>query len=88
VFTIDGTPIENVEEFLYLGRILQNKDDDGPTVRRNLRRARNRWAQLRHLLTREGPTRELWRASTKPSSKQCYCMDQNRGYYQNDIGRI
>jgi hypothetical protein len=54
VFTIDGTPIENVEEFLYLGRILQNKDDDGPTVRRNLRRARNRWAQLRHLLTREG----------------------------------
>jgi hypothetical protein len=39
-FTVNGMPIEIVEEFEYLGRLVTKDDKDGPTVMRNLARAR------------------------------------------------
>jgi hypothetical protein len=44
-FTINGKPIEIVEEFEYLGRIVTKHDKDEPAaVMRNLARARAKWA--------------------------------------------
>jgi hypothetical protein len=33
VFTIGNTPIKKVDEFKYLGRMLEKNDNDGPAVR-------------------------------------------------------
>jgi hypothetical protein len=48
VFTaVQGVPIETVSEFKYLVRIVHDKDDDWPSVIRNLRRrARATWGRL------------------------------------------
>jgi hypothetical protein len=40
VFNVQGVPIEIVKKFKYLGRVVNNKDDDRPTVMENLRKAR------------------------------------------------
>jgi hypothetical protein len=42
-FTVNGCPIKNVNEFKYLGRILDSKDSDIPAVTQNLRKARQKW---------------------------------------------
>jgi hypothetical protein len=42
-FTVNGKPIEIVEEFEYLGRVVAKDDKDGPAVMRNLARARATW---------------------------------------------
>ena len=45
--------IEDVNNFKYLGRILEWSDDDWSAVRRNFRKARQVWSLLRKLLQRE-----------------------------------
>jgi hypothetical protein len=53
VFTVNGKPIEMVEEFEYLGRLVTKDDKDGPAVMRNLKRARAKWASMRRFLVRD-----------------------------------
>ena len=52
-FTVNGKPIEIVEEFEYLGRIVTKHDKDEPAVMRNLARARAKWASMRRFLVRD-----------------------------------
>jgi len=54
VFTIDGTPIESVGSFRYLGRAESHADSDWGALHTNLRMARHKWYKLSKLLTREG----------------------------------
>ena len=53
-FQVGGTPIERVKRFKYLGRILDERDDDGPAVLRQLERARAKWGRFAALLRKEG----------------------------------
>ena len=46
--------VEGVAKFRYLGRTLDQTDDDCPAVRRNIMRASSVWGRLRTLLLREG----------------------------------
>ena len=62
VFTVDGTPIKKVTEFKYLGRIVEDNDDDTPAIRRNLKRAKTQWGRFSRLLRREKVNR--WAMST------------------------
>ena len=54
VFDVQGVPIENVKEFKYLGRVVNNKDDDRPTVMENLRKARMKWGRISRILSTDG----------------------------------
>ncbi len=53
VFMINERPIKCVKEFKYLGRILDNKDDDRPAINRNLNRARGKWGSIGRILSKE-----------------------------------
>ena len=46
--------VEGVVNFKYLGRTLDQMDDDWPTVRQNIMRARFSWGRFGTLLQREG----------------------------------
>jgi hypothetical protein len=52
-FTVLGTPIERVKEFKYLGRILDESDDDWPALQSNLKKARAKWGRIGRILSRE-----------------------------------
>ena len=52
-FTINGDELEQVEVFKYLGRLLSNVDDDAPTVRAQLGKARRVWARVGNVLRGE-----------------------------------
>ena len=54
VFNVQGMPIENVTEFRYLGRVVNNRDDDRPTVIENLRKARIKWGRISRILSKDG----------------------------------
>ena len=43
-----------VTSFKYLGRVLTAEENDWPAVVRNLRRARQKWARMTRVLSREG----------------------------------
>ena len=45
--------MKNVTTFRYLGRSLDQTDDDWPDVRKNIMRARSVWGRLGTLLQRE-----------------------------------
>jgi len=60
VFTIDGTPIENMGSFRYLGRQETRTDSDWGALYTNLRRARYKWYKLSKLLTREGAIPQIF----------------------------
>jgi len=53
-FTVQGSTLDNVDTFLYLGRVIACDDTDWPAVQKNLSKARKRWAQFSRLLRREG----------------------------------
>ena len=55
-FSALGTALGTVHDFCYLGRILAECDSDHPALRRNLAKARQRWAQVSRILVREGAT--------------------------------
>ena len=54
VFQCYGQPLETVQSFKYLGRLLTSTNDDWPTIYKNLTKARRRWAMLAKVLAREG----------------------------------
>ena len=56
VITVGGVPLETVQIYKYLGRLLACNDDDWPAIHMNLKKARSRWASLSRVLVREGST--------------------------------
>ena len=54
VFKINGEEIERVREFQYLGRILDENDDDSRCIIAQLSKARSRWWRMAKILKREG----------------------------------
>jgi hypothetical protein len=50
VFTINGVPLENVDSFKYLGRLVTVDDSGMPAVLNNIHKARGRWAQVARVL--------------------------------------
>ena len=54
VFNVQGVLIENVLEFKYLGRVVNNKDDDRPTMMENLKKARMKWGRISRILSKDG----------------------------------
>ena len=50
-FSVDGQPINRVTEFKYLGRILEENDDDDHAALRQLARAREKWGRMSRLLS-------------------------------------
>ena len=55
-FMVAGSELECVESFRYLGRPLSATDSDWLAIRRNLNRARQKWAMISRILSREGAT--------------------------------
>jgi hypothetical protein len=53
VSNINGTIIETVNEFKYLGRKITNNDCDWPAINYNLRKARTAWGRLARVLSAE-----------------------------------
>jgi len=56
-FTAGSTTLEAVSDFKYLGRWMSANDSDAMAVAQNLKKARQRWGQLCHLLTRKHANR-------------------------------
>ena len=50
-FSVDGEAIERETQFKYLGRILEEKDDDNYAIDRQLSRAKAKWARVGKLLS-------------------------------------
>ena len=55
-FYSNGQPLEYVQDFLYLGRVINEDYDDDPSIKKNLMKVKQRWVQILRLLTREGAT--------------------------------
>ena len=53
-FEIYGNNINRVREFKYLGRILDEKDDDSVAASRQLQRAKNKWNRIANVLKTQG----------------------------------
>ena len=53
-FTADGELLERVDIFKYLGRWLEEEDDDCVTIDANIKKARKRWNQVHPVLARDG----------------------------------
>ena len=52
-FTIGGVGINRVKQFRYLGRVLDENDDDSHAAGRQLARARDKWRRFGHVLKSE-----------------------------------
>ena len=52
--TIGGVEIKRVKQFRYLGRVLDENDDDKHAACRQLARARDKWRHFGHVLKSEG----------------------------------
>jgi hypothetical protein len=55
-FNVDGTVLELVEVFKYLGHLLAQDDDDAQAIRQQLWKARGVWAQVGQVLRGENAT--------------------------------
>jgi hypothetical protein len=65
VFTINGTDLESVDQFVYLRKLVTVNDSDLPVVIRTLHCARAHWAQVSRILLREGATPKILAKSYK-----------------------
>jgi hypothetical protein len=55
-FNVDGTVLERVEVFKYLGCLLVRDDDDAQAIRQQLQKARGVWARVGQVLRGENAT--------------------------------
>jgi exonuclease III len=55
-FQLRDQPIETVTAFRYLGRVITSRDNDWEAARRNLHKAKERWASISRILMRESAT--------------------------------
>ena len=53
-FTVNGTTLERVNTFVYLGRSIAFNNSDWPVLYRNLKKAQQRWAMVVRVLEHEG----------------------------------
>jgi hypothetical protein len=53
-FKIYGNSINRVRDFKYLGRVLEEKDDDSVAASRQLQRARSKWNRIAGVLKTQG----------------------------------
>jgi hypothetical protein len=51
---VNQLPIENVQKFKYLGRMINTEDGDWDTINYNVKRAREAWGALSRVLSVEG----------------------------------
>ena len=51
--------LSQVTYFNFMGRVLATEEDDWPSVMHNLRRARQKWAWLTHILISEGADAQI-----------------------------
>ena len=58
-FEAYGKPIETVNKFKYLGRVMTAGDDDWPAVAGNLVKAWKSWGRLTKILSREGAEKRV-----------------------------
>ena len=58
-FKAYGKPIDTVNKFKYLGRVMTAGDDDWPAVAGNLVKARKSWGRLTRILSREGADKRV-----------------------------
>jgi hypothetical protein len=58
-FNADGTVLERVEVFKYLGRLLAQDNDDAQAIRQQLQKARGVWAQVGQVLRGENATPQV-----------------------------
>ena len=58
-FEAYGKPIETVNKFKYLGRVMTAGYDDWPAVAGNLVKGRKIWRQLTKILSREGADKRV-----------------------------
>jgi hypothetical protein len=61
-FNVNGTVLERVKVFKYLGRLLAQDDDDAQAIRQQMQKARGVWAQVGQVLRGENVT--PWVATT------------------------
>lgn len=54
VFTVDDTNINRVAQFKYLGRLLDESDNDDHAANRQLQRAREKWNRIGKVLSSQG----------------------------------
>ena len=54
VINVNGTPLEKVGTFVYLGRPIAYNNSDWPAIHRNLKRAQQRWGMVSRVLERTG----------------------------------
>jgi exonuclease III len=54
LFYANGTPLERVEYFKYLGRLLSANNSDWPAVYKNLKKAKSKWALISRPLLKTG----------------------------------
>ena len=52
-FNTYGRPLEMVNSFRYLGRVISGSYDDWPAVFRNLEKARSVWRRMKGVISRE-----------------------------------
>ena len=85
VFTVNGIPLESMDCFKYLGRIVTVNDSVTPAVMSNLCKAHGHWAQVSHIL----PLPRSQLCSTRLSCNQCYCLVVRHGWSQMRLqGRL
>ena len=53
-FTVNGIKLDQVTNFVYLGRRLDQSDNDTPCIELNIMKARKQWGRIAGLLKREG----------------------------------
>jgi hypothetical protein len=53
-FTVNGTTINKVSKFKYLGRLLEESDNDDHAATRQLQRAREKWGRIGKVLSSQG----------------------------------
>ena len=54
IITVNGTDLERVPQFCYLGRVLSLNNSDWPAVYKNIRKAKQKWALISRPLIRTG----------------------------------
>ena len=54
VFSVNDVDLSRVDNFRYLGRVLTESNSDWPTLNHNLKRAKQKWARISRVLSRDG----------------------------------
>ena len=79
-FQAYGETFENVTAFSYLGRLMEEDDDDWLAVVGNHLKARKSWERLSQILSREGADPKVLRHFSRRRPRRSCCSGRRRGY--------